>query len=61
MFQVIINKIDFLLVICIIIYCSNKKDCSYDVIKDVGKNNFNFKLSIDCNEEWDLFWTDNAV
>ena len=32
----------------------------YDVLRDVGKN-LQFKLSMDCEEDWDLFWTDNAV
>ena len=33
----------------------------YPVIREVGKNIFNFKLTGNDEEDWDLQWTDNAV
>lgn len=39
----------------------NVSDTKYDVVKYVGKELFNWKLSYESDGDWDVFWTDSAV
>ena len=39
----------------------NVLNTEYDIIKEVMKDEFKFRLSMDTEGEWDLFWADTGV
>ena len=39
----------------------NVLNTEYDIVKEVMKKNFRFKLSMEIEGEWDLFWADTGV
>ena len=39
----------------------NLIDTQYPIIKEICKNEFNWRISMDYDEEWDVLWTDNAI
>ncbi len=36
-------------------------DTKYSIVKHVGRKIFNFKISKDPEETWDIMWTDGMV
>jgi len=36
-------------------------EVEYDLIKNIGKNELQWKLSYDLKDDWDIRWTDNSV
>ena len=39
----------------------NVLNCAYDLVRDVGQDKFNYRLSEDDEENWDLYWHDFCV